>query len=122
MKKPTRERAPFELPERSLDEARDPLGAPRTPRVDGPRLDAAVPRTVTPCAFPLPYRLDRRVPPRLDLLARARALGELTTGNEHGIPSCDAEHVICSCRVHGDPDERPTLDEVHAADRGDPHA
>jgi hypothetical protein len=120
IKKPTRDRAPFVLPERILDDARDQLGARRTPRTDGPRLDAVPPRTVTPCTYPMPYRLDRRLPPRLDVVAREPAPDRLALDEPHGI-SCDAEHVICSCRVHG-ADERPTIEEIRAFDGGDPRA
>jgi hypothetical protein len=123
VKKPTRELAPFELPERSPGNAPVPIGALRSPRTDVPRLDAALPRTVTPCSSPVHYRLDRRLPPRLDLLARGRGLDPIVTEVDEvddGLVPGDAEPVICSCSVHR-ADERPTLEEIRAPD-GDPGA
>ena len=120
VKKPTRELVPFELPERSPGNAPVPIGALRPPRTDVPRLDAALPRTVTPCSSPVHYRLDRRLPPRLDVLARERALESIVMEVDDGVAPGDAEPVICSCSGHR-ADERPTLEEIRAPD-GDPGA
>jgi hypothetical protein len=111
IKKPTRDLAPLEGPGRSSGDAPVPIGAIRIARADVPLLDAALPRTVTPCSYPLHYRLDRRLPPRLDLLARERALDPIVTD----IGDVDSEPVICSCSGHG-ADERPTLQEIRAPD------
>lgn len=96
IKKPTRQQVtvPADLaggPGAAAAVTADPCTGTRG--CDSPQLDAATARTVTPCT--LSYRLDRRQPPRLDLVVKLRPVSRLALG-----AVTDAEHVICSCRAH----------------------
>jgi hypothetical protein len=94
----------------NLDGAPGPHGALGSPEQRGGRVDAGgASRTVTACLYPLHYRLDRRLPPRLAVVLRDRPPGDviLTAG--------EPEQVICSCRVHGGRCDCPSVDQVPSA-------
>ncbi|TMQ04805.1 MAG: hypothetical protein E6J91_42495 [Deltaproteobacteria bacterium] len=71
---------------------------------DSRRPDAIAPRTLTPCTYP---RLDRRQPPRFEVLTCLRRASEIDLGGERD--AAEAEQVICSCRAH---DSRPERDSA----------
>jgi hypothetical protein len=95
IKKPTHECVSLQI---VAPDAGDRPGAAGPPAWEVRSEAAAVSRTVTPPPYPLHYRLDRRQPPRIDVLSCKRQPGEILVG-EPG--TGETEQVICSCRGHG---------------------